>query len=490
MTSLALAVGLAAVAVGSAPGLMAPGSDPGRRFTRFAAAMRAPQTPVGPAGALPAIDVAQLPEGAAKAIGEAYRAARAAPDDADVVGRLAVTLHAWEQWDAAAQAYKVAQQLAPRERRWWYLAGLLETARGRHGDALPLLERAAELAPNDLAGRLRVAEARVETGNLEGSAPLLLELTREPSTAAPAEYGLGRVAMARGDYAGAAVHLERAAAVFPEFGAAHYALALAYRRLGRERDAAEALERQQKCVPCWPAVTDAVAALVPAAREDAAAVLKRGIQLAAAGDVPGAIKAHERAIALTPDLAHARVNLITLYGRAGQWAEAEEQYRRVTEAGLNAGEAHASYAQVLLAQRRAVGAIPIFREALVSRPADGAARNGLGLALEMTGDSVGALASYEQAVRDAPMLRAARFNYGRALVAAGRLQDAIAEFAKLQAPEDEETPRYLFALSAARVRAGEVDEGRSQALAALAMARRYGQTQLAETIERDLAGLK
>jgi predicted Zn-dependent protease len=93
-------------------------------------------------------------------------------------------------------------------------------------------------------------------------------------------------------------------------------------------------------------------------------------------------------------------------------------------------------------------------------------------------------------VADAPTLRAARFNYGRALVAAGRLQDAIIEFSKLLEPQDQETPRYLFALAAARVRAGDVGSGREQAQAALAMARQYGQTDLAAAIERDLAALK
>jgi tetratricopeptide (TPR) repeat protein len=441
-------------------------------------------------GGLPVIDVAALPAGAGKAIGAAYAAARAHPSDVEAVGRLAITLHAWEQWDSAAGTYEVARRLAPRDRRWWYLAGLLETARGRHSDALPFFERAAALAPGDLAGRLRVAEGKLETGDSQGSEPLLAELAREPRTAAPAEYGLGRVAVARADYAGAIVHFQRAVAAFPKFGAAHYALALAYRRLGRADDAEKALDRQQQCVACWPATEDAVAALIPAAREDGAALLKRGIQAAVEGNVQGAIDAHERALALSPALVQARVNLITLYGRSQRWTDAEKQYREVMAADRNVGEAHANYAQVLLAQRRAADAIPVFREAIASSPGDGAARNGLGLALEMTGDAAGALAAYEQAVTDAPTLRAARFNYGRALVAAGRLKEAIAEFGKLQKPEDEETPRYLFALSAARVRTGDIEGGRSQALAALAMARRYGQSDLAATIERDLRGLK
>jgi tetratricopeptide (TPR) repeat protein len=307
---------------------------------------------------------------------------------------------------------------------------------------------------------------------------------------APAEYGLGRAAMARGDHATAAAHLERAVAAFPEFGAAYYALALAYRRLGRAADAAAALVRQQKCVACWPALDDTVAAQIAAVRGDASAIMKRGIQLADHGDVPGAIDAHERAVALSPSLLQARVNLINLYGRAARWPEAEAQYREVTSAGRNLAEAHANYAQVLLAQRRAAEAIPIFRDALRANPLDAQALNGLGLALEMTGDAPGALNAYQGAVANAPTLRPARFNYGRGLVAAGRLQEAIVEFTRLLEPEDEQTPRYLFALSAARIRSGDIEGGRAQASAALAMARRYGQQELAATIARDLESLK
>ena len=89
-------------------------------------AQTAPSTP------LPAIDITALPGAAKEAISGAYDEARAHPDNVEAVGRLAITLHAWEQWDAAAATYRVAQRLAPKDRRWWYLDGLLETARGRH----------------------------------------------------------------------------------------------------------------------------------------------------------------------------------------------------------------------------------------------------------------------------------------------------------------------------------------------------------------------
>lgn len=440
--------------------------------------------------ALPHIDTSALPADAAKAIDAAQTEAGRRPGDAAAVGHLALVLHAWEEWEVASAAYGLAQQLAPADYRWSHLAGLLETRRGRHEEALRHFERAAALAPQELSVRLRLAEARLETGDLDGSERLFKELAEQARTAPAAEYGLGRVEMARGHHERALQHFDRAVAAFPDFGAAHYGRALAYRRLGRDADAAAALTRQQRCLPCWPATGDALAQAVTAARDDAAAILKRGIALAHQGEDRQAIEAHERALAQEPALGQARVNLIMLYGRTGEWARAEAQYEQALELGTNLAEAHANYAQVLLAQRRTDEAAAAFRKTLALTPADPQAWNGLGLALEMGGDVVGAAAAYQQASSHAPSLRIARFNHARTLVATGRLNEAIEAFEKLRAPVDEETPRYLFALSAALVRAGRVEQGRQEALGALDLARRYDQAELARTIERDLARLR
>jgi tetratricopeptide (TPR) repeat protein len=455
----------------------------------LAAALVAVQSFGAPGKTLPAIDTAALPADAAAAIAEAYAAAERQPDDPARVGRLAMVLHAWEEWDPAAATYRLAQTLAPRDDRWWHLAGLLETRRGRHEHALPLFERAAALAPDDRAVRLRVAEATLETGDLQGSERLFAELARHAPTMAAAAYGLGRVAMARGEPETALQHFDKAVAAFPEFSAAHYGRALAHRRLGRTAEAAEALQRQQQCLSCWPATGDPVAESLAQVREDPGAVLQRGIALARDGQDRLSIEAHERALALDADLGQARVNLITLYGRAGDWARAAAAYQEALRRETHIAEAHANYGQVLLAERRAAEAVPVFRQALAANPADGQAWNGLGLALETTGDTAAASAAYRQAVVHAPAFRSARFNYARTLVAAGQLDEAIVELEKIRVPEDDEAPRYLFALSAALVRAGNVQRGRVEALAALELARRYGQSDLAATIERDLAML-
>ena len=452
--------------------------------------MAAPQDTAKHSQRLPAVDTTALPPAAAAAISQAYEAARRRPDDAATVGRLGMVLHAWEEWDRAAEAYGLARSLAPGDHRWWHFAGLLETRQGRHVEALPLFEQAAALSPADLPVRLRLAEARLEGGDLDGSERLLVELTRQPLTAAAAEYGLGRVALARGNPDVALRHFEAAVARFPDFGAAHYGRALAYRRLGRDAEAAEALELQRQCLPCWPATGDTLAQSLAALREDSGAVLKRGVALAREGQDREAVEAHERALALDPALGQARVNLITLYGRMGEWARAEAEYREALRIGTNIAEAHANYAQVLLAARRAAEAVPVFRKALQANPADAQALNGLGLALETSGDPSGASAAYRQAVVHAPDFRQARFNYARTLVASGRLEEAIGELERLRLPEDAEAPRYRFALSAALVRAGKVERGRAEAAAALDLARKFGQSELAASIERDLALLR
>ena len=68
------------------------------------------------------------------------------------------------------------------------------------------------------------------------------------------------------------------------------------------------------------------------------------------------------------------------------------------------------------------------------------------------------MGEYRQAVESQPTLRMARFNLGRMLIALGRPEEAIAELQTLTEPRDAEAPRYLFALSAAHVRAGHKDE--------------------------------
>jgi tetratricopeptide (TPR) repeat protein len=385
-----------------------------------------------------------------------YRDAATRPSDVAAVAALARTLHAWEQWSAAHETYARAQALAPEAFEWQYLDAIVLERLAQHAEAASHLEIAVQLSPSYLPARVKLAEAVLESGNLERCAQLFEALRSERTAEPAAEFGLGRAAAAQGRHEVAVTHLQRAVTLFPEWGAAHYALALSYRSLGRRDDARRELELHARYGPRWPGIDDPVLAAVTALRDDESTALQRGLKLAETGDVAGAIAAHEAALARDPSIAQAHANLISLYGQQRNWAKAEEHYRAVVALGVNLADAHNDYGGVLALQQK----------------------------WELAADT------YRKAIAVNPAFRLARFNLGRMLIALGKNEDAIQELDQLKQPRDAEAPRYLFALATAYVRAGRKDEGIKWANDAKALAIEHGQRELAEAIDRELARLK
>ena len=452
-----------------------------------AACLLLAQTAIPP---LPRLALDSYPSPAREAISRAYRDAIERPTDAAAVGTLARTLHAWEQWSAAHEAYTRAQALSPVAFEWQYLDALVLQRLARHGEAVPRLEQALKASPDYLPARVTRAEALFESGDLERSARLFEPLRREPASEPAAEFGLGRIAAADGRHDVAITHLQRAIALFPEWGAAHYALALSYRALGRPDDAQRALERHAQYGPRWPGLEDPVLATVTALRDDAQTDLQRGLKLAEAGDLAGAIAAHEAVLARDGSIAQAHANLISLYGNVGNWAKAEAHYRAVVALGVNLADAHYDYGVLLGLQEKWDLAADAYRQAIAVNPRHARAQNNLGQVLERQRQIEAASAVYRQAVESQPTFRLARFNLGRMLLALGRTDEAILELEKLTQPRDGEAPRYLFALATAYVRAGRKDEGIRWASDAKTLALAHGQSDLAAAIERDLARLR
>jgi tetratricopeptide (TPR) repeat protein len=441
------------------------------------------------AGAAP-LPLETYSDGARDVIEPAYRTARERPGDASAQGRLGMALQAWEQWEHAHEAYERAQRLAPDVFDWQYLDGIVLLRLARPADAARKLRAAADRSPASLPAREKLGEALLDAGDLDASRTVYAALADEPRVEPIARLGLGRISAQQGRHDEAVKHLERAVELFPDFGAAHYTLARAYRALGRDEDARRALARHQAVGARWPAVEDPLSARVAGLRSDAASELRRGVKLADEGDLAGAIAAHEAAVALNASAAQARANLISLYGRTKNWAKAEEHYQRVVETGYNLDEAHYNYAVVLVEQQRWDEAEATLRKAIAANPLHARARNNLGQMLERTRRVEDALAEYRRAIESEPSLRIARFNAGRMLIALGRDAEAVTALEPLRTPRDAETPRYLFALATAHLRAGRRDEGIAIARDARQLAAELGQTELAASIDRDLARLR
>jgi tetratricopeptide (TPR) repeat protein len=439
--------------------------------------------------ALPTLVLDSYPPAARQAIARAHAEAAAHPMDAQRTGALGRVLHAWEQWDAAHQSYARAQALAPGTFEWPYLDAVVLQRLARPRDAAAQLEAALAASPNYLPARVKLAESLLDAGNLDESQRLFSALT-DPDCAPAAAFGLGRIAAAQGRHGAAVEHFQRAIALFPEFGAAHYALALSYRALGRRDEAQAALERHGRFGARWPAVADPVLTAVNTLRDDPGALLQRAIKLADAGDVDAAITAHEAALAIDPSLGQAHANLIGLYGRQRNFARAEEHYRAVVALGVNVADAHYDYGVLLGLQERWEAAADAYRRALVLNPLHAEAHNNLGQILERTRQFAAAVVEYRHALESQPTLRLARFNVGRMLIVLGRPDEAVSELQRLTEPRDAEAPRYLFALSTAYVRAGQKSEGLKWATEARDLALKFGDTALAAAIERDMATIR
>jgi tetratricopeptide (TPR) repeat protein len=443
---------------------------------------------------LPNLAADVFPEASRAAIVAAFRDAQARPFDANAVGALAMLLQAWEQFDVAAIAYQRAQALAPDNADWWYLGGVTDTARALPASAARQFARTAALAPHRRRLiALRLADAQLAAGADDAAATLYRDLVASPEHAAAGWYGLGRLALRRDDLVAARQALEKALALSPDFGAAHYALALVQRRSGDADAASVSLARQQRCPACGPVPDDPWQARIAAFRDDAFALLSRGIAAASASTTAAtaaAIQLHEAALVRRELRGEAHVNLIELYRRAGDPDRAKQHYQAALAEPAFEADAHRQFAVVLLEQKQPDEALLLFERATTLAPRDGAAWRGRGLALETLGRLADAASSYGKALELAPDDHQARFAMARLAMRAGRVDDAITQLEALRLPQRPETPRYLFALSTAQLRRGRHDDAIRAATDALTLARQLGDEQMATFITGELRKLK
>jgi tetratricopeptide (TPR) repeat protein len=164
---------------------------------------------------------------------------------AETVGELGILLHAYDQYDRAAACYQRARQLAPSAFQWSYYLAIARADAGEPEAAITALRQALQLTPGDLPARLRLAELLLGRGDLGESRRMYDDLVREHPDSGLAQYGLGRTQAEQGEVAAAVESYRRAIDRVPQFGAAHYALALLYTKLGQRARSAEHLAAWQ-----------------------------------------------------------------------------------------------------------------------------------------------------------------------------------------------------------------------------------------------------
>jgi Tfp pilus assembly protein PilF len=127
-------------------------------------------------------------------------------------------------------------------------AGMRQQAKATLESAI---EQFAQKAPFELElGQLLLKEAETGDQHAEFRAEeLFRSAITHDSKLAGAHYEIGELALRRGQWAKALVHLEIAEKLDPSNGNTHFALSRVYRRLGREQDAAKEAALFEKWKP-------------------------------------------------------------------------------------------------------------------------------------------------------------------------------------------------------------------------------------------------
>ena len=439
---------------------------------------------------LPRLSLDDFSPGIQEQIGEAYSNARSSSGDAAASGRLGMILQTYSLLQEAAVCYRRAGQLEPNLFQWAYYLGVVEADQGKCDAATSTLRLALNVDPEYLPAKLRLANCLLASADWDASGKLYAEIVEQHPDNPDAYYGLGRARAARHDLIGAAEAYSKACALFPDFGPAHYALALVHRSLGQVSQAEEQLRLYERNKDGAPPSSDPLLEELRSLNKSATRQVQIGIQLERQGRLEESATAHEKALEIDPQLVQAHVNLVELYGRLGQFEKADEHYRAAARLDPSSSETYYNYGVLLLGAERYQQAESAFRKTIEINPFHSGAHNNLGFLLERQGRLLEAEAEYRRAIENKPNNRQTHFNLGRVLVNQEKYEEGIRELKKTIEPEDENTPRYRYALGAAFARSGDRDSALRYIRQARDGAVALGQSGLVASIERDLRTLE
>lgn len=421
-------------------------------------------------------------------IERAWRLAESRPKDAEAAGALAMTLQALGRYESAEAAYRRALALDPAAFRFAYYLGTVLQARNRGAEAIEVIEGALGVRGDCPPCRTRLGDLLRGAGDLEAAEKQYrLALERAPELASVL-YGQGRVYAARNDWAAAAERYERACAAAKNYGAAYYALGLAYRKLGEKEKARTALNRFERLrplpAPTFDPMIDALNALHgerrPAGGTGRALTRRQRETLA---------EELERALRANPELVSAEANLITLYWELGDAAKAERHYHQAIAIEPGYADAHYAWGRARMARGEAAAAERLFEKALKADPDHVDALVESGLLLERTGRAEKAEKRYRRALEVDPVYRQANYLLARRLMRLGRYAEAAGHLEETIRIEDASTPGYMRALASIYVQSGD----REKAVSYLRQARERSVSleleKLTGSIDSDLSRL-
>lgn len=386
-----------------------------------------------------------------RALLDAGTAGRA--ETAAAFGRLGQLYLLYDLADAAWPAFENARRLAPEDYRWSYYLGIIHQQRGELAAAAAAFARALEARPGDLPTLLHMGRVALDDGRVE-DAGRWFERAHERGGSAAARYGLGQVALARGDLERAVELFETVLAEQPEASSVHYQLGLAYRQLGDLDKAREHLGlRGNRNLVFRDPLLDGLSQLVTGA----GAFMDIGNSAVARGDFDQAITAYRSALEAAPGHLQAWQALASTLALKGDHEEALELYRELLErepdnaiSHYNVGNLHVALGDLDAAARhlaRSAELAPDFGNALFN----------LATVLDRLGRTEEAAEQAARAVAAEPEERPVRLLHAKLLAKIGRLEEAEDALSELLAREPDDA-EALLALGGALEEQGRTHE--------------------------------
>jgi tetratricopeptide (TPR) repeat protein len=283
--------------------------------------------------------------------------------------------HAYSFNSPAKECYLNASRLAPKEFSWVYLLGKLNEREGSVPQAINYYNAAAQLRPDYLPLFVSLGNIYLQLNRLDQAEANFRRALEIDENVAAAYYGLGQAALSKRSYADAARYLEKALSLAPESNRLHYALAMAYRGLGKMDQVQSHLALGGTVgVRVSDPLVDGLQDLVKGARLH----LIRGRAALEARRFSEAADQFRKAIAAQPDSLPAHINLGAALSQTGDLAGALEQFEEALRLDPNHPDAHYNLGLLLSQSGRHDDAIKHLQVAVTNEPTDANARFLLG----------------------------------------------------------------------------------------------------------------
>lgn len=289
------------------------------------------EPPIGELAPIPATDTSKLETAVRNRIAEAHAefdriAGRSSPRNelAAAYGELAMVYHAQDLPTPAELAYANARRLAPRDKRWPYLLAHLYADASRLTQAISTFEAVRDIDPGDAPTWIYLGQLYLQSGELDKAKAAFQKASLSKDTRAAALAGLGKTALAGGQYKEAAEKLEEALKLWPNASRLRHPLAMAYRGLGDTANAQANLARHVAKGP-EPGLADPIVDEMSSRVVVSRVLLRRGQQYGREGRFDLAVQAFRTAVGSDPASAEARANLGISLANLGKVQEAREE---------------------------------------------------------------------------------------------------------------------------------------------------------------------